>query len=84
MSKLIEAFANASLDLGFFIDHVLARDRVVFLDFHFTGGITLVFVGRVEMTGASCGLKFDFFTHGLTPQYRNASAKPLRRERAYR
>ena len=40
-------------DLGFLVHDVLAHDRVKLLDFHLTGHVFLVFVGRVKVTGIS-------------------------------
>ena len=40
------------LDFAFFVDHVLANDRIEFLDFHLAGHGTLVLTGRIKMTGS--------------------------------
>lgn len=53
------------LDFGFFIDNVLANDRVEFLDFHLVGHISLVLAGRVVMSRPSRRNQFDFFSHDL-------------------
>jgi len=51
------------LNLGFFVDHVLAGNRIEFLDLELVRGGALVLVGRVEMAGAGRRFEFDFFTH---------------------
>ena len=38
------------LDFGFFVDDVLANGRIILLDLHFLGHITLIFVGGIKMT----------------------------------
>jgi hypothetical protein len=55
--------AGGLLELDFFIRHVLASDRVVFLERQLVGRIFLVFESRVEMSRTSGGFQFDFFTH---------------------
>src|SRR3546814_6371615 len=46
-----KARADASLDLAFLVDHVIADDGVVLLDLHLAGGVLLVLVGGVEVAG---------------------------------
>jgi hypothetical protein len=50
-------------DPGFFIGHVLARDRVEFLDFNLVRFGALVLGRGVEMASAGAGFEFDFFSH---------------------
>ncbi len=40
------------LDLGFFVINMLADRRIILLDGDLFRGVPLVFLGRVEMTGA--------------------------------
>lgn len=51
------------LQLRFFVDHVLASNRVVFAHFHFATLITFVLSGCIEVAGSSAGYQFDFFTN---------------------
>jgi len=46
-----------------FVDHVLANDGIVLLEFELIGRIPLVFVGRVVVTRASAGDELDFVSH---------------------
>ena len=50
---------------------MLSNDRVVFLDFHLSRGVLLVFVGRVKVTGTGGRYQADFiscaFGHGSNP-----------------
>lgn len=48
----IRALPKQLFDFGFFIDDVLTRNWVVFLEFQLVRRVFLVFVGRVKMTGA--------------------------------
>ncbi len=43
------------LDFRFLVDHMLANNGIVLFDFHFLRHVALVFVSRVEMTGARAG-----------------------------
>ena len=45
-------FRLALLDLGFLVHDVLADHRIVLLHLHLSGGVLLVFIGGVEVTGA--------------------------------
>ncbi len=54
----------ASLDLAFLVDHVLAHDRVVLLDFHLARGVLLVLVRRVEVAGVGRGDQTDLVALG--------------------
>src|SRR6185437_7923251 len=68
--RALRARADASLDLAFLVDHVLADDGVVFLDFHLVRGVLLVLVGGVEVAGAGRGSQADlvaFACHGSSP-----------------
>jgi hypothetical protein len=55
------------LDLGFLVDHVLARLGIVLLDLHFLGHGALVLVGGVKVAGTGSRFELDLVTHGLTP-----------------
>jgi hypothetical protein len=55
------------LNLGLFVDYVLARDRIEFLHLDLVRGRALVFVRGVEMARAGRRLKFDFFSHDRPP-----------------
>ena len=57
----------ALLDLGFFVDDVLARDRIEFLHLNFIRGRALVLVRGIEMPGAGGRFEFDFFSHDPSP-----------------
>jgi hypothetical protein len=50
-----------SLELGFFVFHVLASFGIKFHDRHFLGHGLFVFAGGVEVTGSSRGFEFNFF-----------------------
>jgi hypothetical protein len=50
-------------DFVFFIDHVLARDGIVFLEFELVWGALFVLIGGVEMTSAGGRNELDFVTH---------------------
>jgi hypothetical protein len=43
------------LDLGFFVDHMLANDGIEFLDFHLIGHSALVLICRVKVTSLGAG-----------------------------
>jgi hypothetical protein len=58
---------NQLLDFAFFVDHVLANNRIEFFDFDFVRSGALVLVGRVEVTGTSTRNQSDQFTHDLLP-----------------
>ena len=64
------------LDLGFFIDHVLTRNRIVLFHFELVGHGPLVLVCSVKMAGTCRGIHSDLFTHGLF-------LRLSRRERVY-
>lgn len=51
------------LNLGLFVDHVLADPWIKFLDFEFVRVGTFVFAGGVVVSGTGAGNEFDFFTH---------------------
>jgi hypothetical protein len=53
----------ALLDLGFFVRHMLAGDRIKLLDFHLFGLGPLVFGRGVKMTGTGGRFKFDLVAH---------------------
>jgi len=64
--------AEKLLQLHFFVVHMLASLGIKFLDQHLLGHGFLVLAGGVEVTGASCRFKLDFFAsafgcHGATP-----------------
>jgi hypothetical protein len=48
--------------LRFFVFHMLACHRIIFLNQKFFRHVALVFGGGVEVTRARAGLEFDFFT----------------------
>ena len=50
-------------DLGFFIDHVLTRNRVVLFHFQLIGHGPLILVGSVEVAGTRRRIHSDLFTH---------------------
>jgi hypothetical protein len=52
------------LNFVFFVDHMLARNWIEFLELELVWRAFLVFVGRVEMTGICSRYEFDFVTHG--------------------
>jgi hypothetical protein len=52
-------------DLGFFVDHVLAGNRVELLDFHFLRHCSFVFGRGIKVTGAFGRDQFDFIAHFL-------------------
>ena len=49
---LMGYIAEDLFDLRFLVHDVLAHDRIVLFHFHFFRCIFLVFIGRVEVTGA--------------------------------
>jgi hypothetical protein len=51
------------LQFGFFIKHMLACNRIKFLDLDLLRGGALVLVSGVEMAGTGAGFQFDLFTH---------------------
>jgi hypothetical protein len=53
------------LDLAFLVHDVLAHDGIVFLYFHFRGHVLLVFIGRIEVTGAGRGSQADLVSRAL-------------------
>jgi hypothetical protein len=59
--------ADQLLDLGFLVHHVLAYNRIEFLDFDLVGSSTLVLVGSVEVTSTGRGDQTNQFTHGAAP-----------------
>jgi hypothetical protein len=44
---------------------MLADDGIVFLDLHLSGGVLLVFIGRVEVTGTGRRYQADFISCAL-------------------
>src|SRR5690606_5872186 len=60
--------AARSLDLGFLVDHVLAGDRIEFLDLHLLRHVPLVLVGRVEVASSGRRLELDLVAHGVSPR----------------
>ena len=55
--------ASGLLDLGFFVDHMLADNGVKFLDLHFVRHRSLILVSRIEVT-RTCGRnQFNLFSH---------------------
>ena len=50
------------LQLGFLVQDVLARHRVVLHELEFVGGGALVFGSGVEVPGSGRGFELDFFT----------------------
>jgi hypothetical protein len=61
------------LELGFLVDHVLARLRIELHDFHLFRLGALVLRGRVEMTGTGCRFQLDLVAsalgHDVFPSY---------------
>ena len=53
-----------SFDFGFLEKHVLAHDRIVFLEFKLVWRGALVLGGRIVVTRSGTGYHFDFFPHG--------------------
>jgi hypothetical protein len=53
----------ALLDLGFFVGHVLAGDRIKFFDLHLFRLGPLVFGRGVEVTGTGGRFEFDLVAH---------------------
>src|SRR5690348_2142541 len=53
------------LELSLFVDDVLARLGIVFLDLDLVGRGALVLGRRVEVAGAGRGLELDLLAHGL-------------------
>src|SRR5471032_346622 len=58
---------NQLLDFAFFVDHVLANNRIIFLDLDFVRGSTLVLVGSVEVTSTGARDQTNQFTHDYLP-----------------
>jgi hypothetical protein len=54
------------LDLAFLVHDVFTHDRVVFFDFHFSGSIFLVFVGRIEMPCSCGGIQADLVSRAFS------------------
>ena len=52
-------------DLGFFVDNMLANDRIKFLDLHFVRHGSLVLARGVVVPGSRRRYQFDLFSHGL-------------------
>jgi hypothetical protein len=52
------------LNLCFFVDHMLANDRIKLLDLHLVGHGSLVFGRCVEMTCAGRGHQLNLISHG--------------------
>ena len=50
------------LDLGFLVHHVLARHRIVLLHLHLSGGVFLVLVRGVKVTGLRGRHQADFIS----------------------
>ena len=59
----VESVAEGLFQLGFFVNHVLAGNRIEFFDFEFAGGGPLIFSGGVEMASAGAGFQLDFIAH---------------------
>ena len=59
--------ADQLLDLGFLVHHVLANNRIIFLDLDFVRGGALVLVGGVEVAGTGTRNQTDQFTHDVLP-----------------
>src|SRR3954454_18226955 len=53
------------LELGFFVDDVLARLGIVLLDLDLIGRGALVLGGGIEVAGAGRGFELDLLAHGL-------------------
>jgi hypothetical protein len=51
------------LDLGFFVDYVLANRRIVLLRLQLLGVQALVLRNRVVVAGAGARYEFDFVTN---------------------
>src|SRR5687767_15798028 len=60
-SPLARAFL---FQLGLFVEDVLARLGIVFLDLQLVGRGALVLRGGIEVAGSGRGLELDFFAHG--------------------
>ena len=64
-------FRIGLLDLAFLVHDVFTHDRVILFDFHFSGGILLVFVGGIEMPFSCGGIQADLvsrtFSHDDLP-----------------
>lgn len=69
--------------LCFFVDHVLASNRIILRHFHLTSRITFVLRGGVEVTGTGSRCQFDFFTdtfrHGELLRFRRGRGDPPKR-----
>src|SRR5687767_15989641 len=65
-SPLARAFL---FQLGLFVENVLARLGIVFLDLELVGRGALVLGRGVEMAGAGRGLELDLFAHGYFPLF---------------
>jgi hypothetical protein len=55
------------LEFGLLVEHVLAGDRLEFLDLQLVRLRALVLGGGVEMTGAGASLQLDLLAHGDSP-----------------
>src|SRR5210317_417217 len=60
---LLEQRRALLLDLGFFINHMLANRRIVFLRFQLFRVQAFVFRSRVEVAGSGTRYEFDFVAH---------------------
>src|SRR5260370_25543468 len=67
----------ASLELGFLVENVLARDGIEFLDLHLSGHRLLVLGRGVEVPGPGRGLQLDLVAHLETPSL-SAAGRRLR------
>src|SRR5215471_8400955 len=61
------SWTDASLELRFLVEDVLAGDGVELLDLHLLGHRLLVLGRRVEVPGPGRGLQLDLFAHRRTP-----------------
>src|SRR5262249_10417647 len=57
------------LQLGLFVDDVLARLGIVLPDLQLVGRGALVLGGGVEVAGAGGGFELDLFAHGYLPLF---------------
>ncbi|MHC1634997.1 hypothetical protein KO05_14535, partial [Listeria monocytogenes] len=58
-SLALRAWAIWSLDLAFLVDHVLAHDGIVLLEFELFRRVLLVLLRGVEVTGTGRGDQAD-------------------------
>jgi hypothetical protein len=60
---ILPELSDQLLDLGFFVNHVLANNWIKLFDLKFLGLGTLVFGRSIEVAGTGAGLQLDFVTH---------------------